>query len=134
MYYIKITYDTGDSFNTETGLVETLPLSWNNQEKAEQALNDIHEHYKAYYAANKEWGTTIESRKEIEDKARTKSWFRHEDNGQYWEFGIMLENDEGERVLCGTSFYCGYFEYLQGAEIVLDNKWTFKFDPYGTPS
>ena len=119
-YYIKITYDTGNSFHHEIDVVSSIKeLSWNNLEIAKKNLKYINDHYR-YLQDCTGYGCLNFSKKELQDKkdkAKKSPWF---DGLLDWdktsENSIFLENDEGGKVRIST-FWTGYFETLGCAEI-----------------
>lgn len=125
MYGITVIYDTGDTFRRENDVEHTLNITWNNLDKAKQALQDIQEHYRCYTVEKKEWNADKKNIKKARDKAMKSPWCSHVTNDKsperdYWQFSILLENDNGERIdehVC----WCGYFENLVGADIVSVN-------------
>tara|TARA_R110000824_G_scaffold12226_7_gene53652 strand:- start:61771 stop:62181 length:411 start_codon:yes stop_codon:yes gene_type:complete len=125
-YSIEITYDTGDSFHQENGLTETISkVSWDDMDKAKKALKDIEDHYHQYMIINREWNAGKKEKDEAREIAMKAPWCYkpcEEDTSEsdYWTYGIMLEDDDGERkhVHC---FWTGYFEHLVGADI-LENR------------
>ena len=117
-YKIQINYDTGDSFHNETDCTETLNMSWDNLDKAKQALKDIKEHHEFYMFMKQTYEASKSQQEKYQRKARRKPWHCGENKDQYEFYGLMLENDEGERVH-ESAFWCGYFESLNGAEIIV---------------
>lgn len=72
MYRIKYTYDTGDSFRTESGVESTLEFSWKNIEIAKANLTRIKEHYELY----KELGySNFEEQQAQLKNAAKNDWF-----------------------------------------------------------
>lgn len=114
MYRIDITYDTGDSFKKELGLVHTInEVSWKSISKAKKALKDIEKHYAYYMVMNKEYDAGKEDKEKAQRSAVRSKWYSKD----YPEFNLYLEGDNGERVrvhVCWT----GYFESLVGGDIV----------------
>lgn len=72
-YRIKYNYDTGDSFNTETGLVGYVEIGWNDLEVAKANLRRIEEHYTQYRELNS-WSSG-KNDQEILDENQDKDWF-----------------------------------------------------------
>ena len=122
MYGIKVIYDTGDTFHQEHDVEYTLSLTWENLDKAKQALKDIEEHYHCYMICKKEWNAGKKEIKKARDKAMKSPWCSEvcsekSTHSDYWNYSLLLENDEGERVdehICWT----GYFESMVGADII----------------
>ena len=116
MYKINITYDSGDSFNHYSGLEKTIEeASWENIDAAKVALRSIQEHYRWYMICNKEWNVSEKEKKSATQKARQKDWYYE----QYPDVAMYLLDDKGEKFHVST-FWCGYFESLVGADIVSD--------------
>ena len=115
MFTIKILYTTGSTFETyeETSYIG---MSWNSIEKANKAIEDIEEHYKFY----KEYGNAnINKRKKLlENLPKSVSVDKY---GDFEAWNIKLENDSGVRETV-SSFWCGYFETLHSAEVVINSK------------
>jgi hypothetical protein len=110
MYTIKVSYHTGDSFNTYD-LERDVGLVWQNKELARKALRSIKEHYDAYEKGDNTYGEN--------PKLVGNIWYDKLDNKEYWAFNIACELDDGSyrNIHCG---WCGYFEALHSAEIILD--------------
>jgi hypothetical protein len=125
MYSIEITYDTGDSFHKENDVKGAVrEISWKNEEKAKQAIKEIEEHYMCYMVCHKEWNADKEDIKKAREKAMKAKWCSevcddNSSNRDDWNYSLMLENDDGERVNC-SCFWVGYFEHLVGADIVCE--------------
>lgn len=115
-YSIEITYDTGDTFHNEYGLTRTLDIQWNNIEKAKQAIKDIENHYKNHIHLRCNYSVSKEEMKKIKEKLPKYPWYKKPDSSGYWELYILLETDEGNRVV-ESAFWTGYFESLVGAEV-----------------
>lgn len=112
-YEIKITYDTGDSFSTTTGVEGKCGLVWNNLDMAKLSLSYIKEHNefckfieRYYYKSNKEY-------KEMVDASKKRPWYRDKCS----DLSLFLVKDDGEKFV-QSSFWTGYFENLTCAEII----------------
>jgi len=120
-YKIKIDYDTGDSFHTERDCEAFLELEWKDLDKAKQALKEIQDHYTYYLFMKQEYSASKKQLEAMQKKCHKKPWISDKsDYSNKYEFEfytVMLENDEGVRVGEST-FWCGYFERLNGADIV----------------
>lgn len=127
-YKIKIVYDTGDSFSSNTGIEEFIPeVSFSNYEEAKQAVIDIGEHYELYMMVNE--GRLLRDEKEIKKQlklAKKKPWFHKAEKRYGLDFSqnqILLGPDRIE-VYC---FWCGYFESLVSAEVACEShKYTYE--------
>lgn len=97
MKTIMIDYTRGDSFGSER-VEDEVAAIWEDQLKAEKALNDINEHYSYYMAIHKR-GVTPDERAAIEESIKEKDWFY--DAKQYYkdqlefytDFEIIKEGD-----------------------------------------
>lgn len=93
-----IDYTRGDSFGSER-VEDEVAAIWEDQSKAEKALNDINEHYSYYLAIHKR-GITPDERAAIEESIKEKDWFY--DAKQYYkdelefytDFEIIKEGDD----------------------------------------
>lgn len=108
-YKIKISYQTGNSFNS-CDEVDFIDYEWTNLDRAKESLLNIKSHNDFYDDNSNVW-----------EKPKGKL-----PKGVKWdnEFRmIMLElvSDNGESFLF-SSFWTGYFERLYSAEIVLSEK------------
>ena len=110
-YRIKYTYDTGDSFHNEYGLVGYLELEWENLEVAKANLVRIEEHYKQYEALNRNY--TNKQRKDIVGENKYKDWYVE---SNYGDFMLKLKTDEGKDWQISAP-WCGYFESLKYIEV-----------------
>lgn len=119
-YRIKVDYSTGDSFHTEdtSDLVE---MDWNDLDIAKENLKRIEEHYKWYTYHNKSYSRFFNDKKIDEPLHHI---------GLEYDFQIRYKLDDGTEFFT-TCPWCGYFENLQCAEIVVnpeinDMKFTLK--------
>ena len=113
MYKIKYDYRTGDSFHTEDseGLLE---YEWEDLAVAKEALRRIKEHYKWYESIENPWTDDVERPK----------WHNIKPGSQIRDMDHCLLNmptDNGEEVQFWPP-WCGYFETLYGAQIVMGGK------------
>lgn len=98
MKTIMIDYTRGDSFGSER-VEDEVAAIWEDQSKAEKALNDINEHYSYYMSVHKR-GITPNERTAIEESIKEKDWFY--DAKQYYkdqlefytDFEIIKEGDD----------------------------------------
>lgn len=118
IYKIKYTYDTGDSFHTESDREGILEMSWKDLEVAKANLNRIKEHYEFYCVVHSN-GYRIRMTNAEKDKvlaaARKKDWFAKD-----YDFCLILKTDNGKDWQFNAP-WCGYFERLNEAEIVEDH-------------
>ena len=126
-YAIEVTYQTGDSFGSETA-VDTLSPVWSDIKKAEKALTQLEE-YNDFYKVheNLRWvgdkNRKTESDK-IETIAKRREWYVDKDETNPWAMswldrGMTMEMDDGSRLVVSTHFITGYFEHFEGAKIVV---------------
>lgn len=151
-YKIKIDYKTGDSFKTYN-TSNMLELEWDNFDIAKENLKAIKEHYtKVYKNIDNSFSSRTEDQ-EICKENENEWWFvksmklfcisedfaiDEKDKKKYdgdWEYRfdtyyathcIKLKTDAGKFMQMGC-FWTGYFERLNGAEIVVDESDT-KFE------
>lgn len=117
MYTIKVTYRTGDSFNTYTEENE-INLSWENISLAKQCLINIKEHYDIYRKDS-------EARNENDTNAcykdvLSKDWCRDKKirKSDIFYSSLHAECDDGEWRRVSAGMWIGYFETLESAEVV----------------
>lgn len=130
MYTIKITYTTGNSFNTEYGREENVGYAWKNLDKATEALQRIKEHYAAYEASA--YHRSYKKNKKDYSKER---WFINDDElgwSEKWQYQVAVPTDDNKTTAI-HSFWCGHFESLESAEVVFEpddpedlSKYSFK--------
>jgi hypothetical protein len=145
-YKIKIDYLTGNSFGSEDAS-DIIELDWDNLEIAKENLQYINEHYKQYEECNSYSFRKSKSKDEIYESNKDKDWFvgeikyrtiadkccisneYYENNKElcepfyddfYAENCIKLKADNGNFMQM-SCFWCGYFETLHSAEIIIDN-------------
>ena len=144
-YRIQIDYSTGNSFGTHDEN-ECVELTWVNLDVAKKNLQYIKEHYEMYRLLN--GYSSRKSHNEICIENQDKNWFvaklilfvksqdrcidesqrgRFDSNDLEYRFDhyysencikLITDDEESMQMSC---FWCGYFEHLQSAEIVLDN-------------
>ncbi len=103
-YTIQLNYTTGDSFSTydTSGDIE---VTWENLDVAKAALQRIANHERAYRSADK-----------YSSNAKDRESFSKVP-GYTSEYAILLPMDDGSEQKVFT-FWQGYFEHLNSAEIV----------------
>jgi len=114
MYKIKYNYKTGDSFHTEDR-EELLEYEWKDLGVAKEALRRIKEHYAWYESIENSWIDDVERPGWHNIKLGS---FIHKDQEQEL---INIPMDSGEEVQFWPP-WCGYFETLYGAQIVMGGK------------
>lgn len=150
MWKIKIQYRTGDSFGSEE-TEDYIDLEWNDLNVIKENLQRIQEHYAFYEDTdsgyrrpddfynqlnenkNKKWFVyspklvKSDTKDAIDEKAKSK----YDGNWEYvpdpfiCQHYLYLKLDDGTEFK-HNAFWCGYFERLRSAEIVLDGS-EFKF-------
>ena len=118
-YTIEVTYSTGNSFGSEQ-VTDTIGLAWQSLELAKAALKTIKEHYGFYEefdACSSRWGDT-RSEKAILKDLNSKVWCREKAKDKY-DMTAKAEMDDGQWRNIPTGMWCGYFETLHSARIVL---------------
>jgi hypothetical protein len=124
-YNIRINYDTGDTFRTETDCEHIIELNC-SLETAEENLKRIKEHYLAYEELNG-YNSRLKNQKEISNFKKSLSSERWH-TGKYWEYGLNLIDDSGDEFEKSTSAWIGYFERLNYGEVVPVEKVLSRFD------
>lgn len=119
MFSIKVHYTTGDSFGSEER-TELVGYSWPSLDEAKKALSYIKEHYQAYIESS-DWN---KPRPYTVDHLKDKPWFFSGDDEQHpirdaWMSLLKIPDGEGGMQVIGA-FWCGYFECMHSARIVLD--------------
>lgn len=145
-YRIKIYYSTGDSFSTRDE-IDFLEFSWEDINVAKDNLLRIKEHYEMHREINK-YNSKL-TKEQLFEKNKDKDWFVSvkslfcissgqaisekekkkvgQDNWEYRidnyfaEHCLKLKTDKGNDIQI-SAFWCGYFENLYSAEIVLCEK------------
>ncbi len=129
MFRIKITYDTGSSFGHEYGLISRIDeIVFDSVEKAEEAVQWIYEHYETKTMLGGYAHSFYEEDREKAIAVRDKApWYDNYDyglnrEGDYytWMNQVRLKNEDGEFVTV-RAFWCGHFESLVSAEVVVMN-------------
>jgi len=115
-YRIKYAYQTGDSFHTEDN-ERLLEYEWEDLEVAKECLKRIREHYSWYESITNSWM----------DKVEKPAW-HNITKGEFIDEHdvhnlINLPMDNGKEIQFWPP-WCGYFETLHGASIVLDSPGT----------
>ena len=125
-YKIEISYHTDDSFSSHD-TTDVLELEWNNLDVSKKNLKAIQEHYEFYQKLNG-WRLNSLDRQGFCKEVSDKEWFvlneREIDGEKQYDSGscgrqMYLEADNGNKMQLHC-FWTGYFEQLQGAEILVD--------------
>lgn len=111
MYTIEIYYQTGDSFGSNTR-IETIGYSFETREEARLVLSYIKEHYTMYRDLENDYKKI---KNDIIKQYEDKPWFI-KDKFDGYKYGIQYKD---RRIDC---FWCGYFETLYNATIILENQ------------
>jgi len=114
VYQIKYSYETGNSFGREDR-EEILEYEWEDIDVAKEALRRIKEHYKWYESIAKWY---------VDDEIPKPKWHNISTRGISKDTEHNLINvpaDNGKEYQFWPP-WCGYFETLYGAEIVVSGK------------
>ena len=116
-YKIKISYKTGDSFNTYDA-EDFLELEFKNLNNAKENLSRIKKHYEMYQNLNR----YNSNKEEIYHSNENEDWYVKSkvDKYYYAKNCLNLITDSGNNMQM-RAFWCGYFEILESAEIITDN-------------
>lgn len=110
-YRIHISYKTGDS-ESFCDAEHTLEVGWNDLAVAKENLQFIKQHYIMYRDLRWE---EIKTREQWCEYAHDKFWFV---NNNFDCIKLKLDNGNVFQMSC---FWCGNFESLHSAEIIVDN-------------
>lgn len=112
MFTIKITYTTGDSFNTHEGLTDLVGHIWEDANDAKYAGKLIKEHYEAYCDAN--------GFRDIKNPTGKEEWFSGKNlKDTLWQYSVRVPDGKDGYVNL-HAFWCGYFESLEDVELHID--------------
>ena len=118
MYTIELTYSTGNSFGSHEE-TDQIALAWKDKELARTALRSIKEHdeyYKKLNGYNRQTNDALhEEMQEFEWYTRSSGTSDHTMRG----YCFALELDDGSWKDVSVSMWCGYFEQLHQAQIVV---------------
>lgn len=128
-YTIQVNCTTGDSESSWTE-IRDLDLAWNDLNIAKENLQRIKEHYEYYRLMNKDYRYTPNIGDQESNYYKPKKFFDEAKklaSNQRWydkknkltDTSLVLELDNGTTYTYHT-FWCGYFESLNSAEIVLE--------------
>ena len=120
-YKIKVFYETGNSFNSYD-VSEILDVEYTDLELAKESLKRIKEHYQWYEYED------APSYRRGEKVKRPKWWSCKTDSPSQKHCLINLPTDSGKDFQMWAP-WCGYFETLHGAKIMIDDvDLSFSFD------
>jgi hypothetical protein len=105
-YSIKVNYQTGDSFHIEE-VTDILEWVWHNEDMVNESLERLNNHYKFYCDKNYMY-----------EKPKGKVPKGVVWNNEYRLIMLELIDDDGKPFLYSAS-WCGYFETLYYAEVVV---------------
>lgn len=112
MYTILVKYQSGDSFGTDER-EEEIGYSFETREEARIVLGYIREHYEMYQDIN---GYITPQIKENKLKTyRLRPWFNTDEDSMYYEHTIKYKD---RTISC---YWCGYFDKLHSAHVILDS-------------
>lgn len=106
VYKIQVYYQTGDSFSSREEQ-DCLDHKWTNLEIAKENLERI--------KAHNEWYSWEHSSQIVESNFRKKPDFVNPN----LDTSILLKMDDGTEMY-SSCFWCGYFENIHSAEIIID--------------
>lgn len=112
-YSIQIHYRTGDSFKSYDETSE-VGSNWTNLEAAKESLRRIKDHYSAYT----EYEDWRQPKAFDTKKFRGEPWFFAGTWSDEWKYRVVLVDDDLNPV-DRSVFWCGYFETLYEARIVI---------------
>ena len=121
LYQIKYRYRTGDSFNTRND-EDTLEFEWKDINLAKDALRRIKEHYIWYHDMEKAYTSR---KKDIPRPVWHEEKFGQFDDYNQYLLVFKLDNNNDVQF---HAPWCGYFEELYGAEIVVTGDTDMKFE------
>lgn len=118
-YFLKVHYQTGDSFGSET-TTDLLEWDWKDYDIAVENANRIQEHYKMFTETSLYGESSYEK---MEKKWGEKRWFRRSEEINFHSasnsaFSINLIDDNGNDFAYSTGMWCGYFEHRFEVEVV----------------
>ena len=124
-YKILIKYRTGDSFRNED-TSDFLDLEWDSLAIAKENLKAIQDHWEMYSKVNSySFRTSKESKSSVLASYSNNWWYVKNLDSFFPENQMMLKADNGN-LMQQSNFWCGYFEHLYSAEIIV-NKSDIKF-------
>jgi hypothetical protein len=112
-YKIEYFYRTGDSFHSEDKEC-LLEYVWEDLEVAKECLKRIREHYEWYESKVNPWADEVE-RPAWHSVAESRFISEHDVHNM-----LNLPMDGGKEIQFWPP-WCGYFETLYGAKIVIDS-------------
>jgi hypothetical protein len=112
MLYIKISYETGNTFGS---FEETLTLdqTWMKPEIVTENMKRIWDHYNWYSAKNSSY----------QDPVPEPEWqerLSHKTHKDYNDWYVLLQNDDETEFEYYASAWIGYFESLVDVSITMD--------------
>jgi hypothetical protein len=120
VYTIEVTYQTGDSFNTET-CTDTIGLVWEDKQLARKALQAIKENNTLYLEKESYGGR---GRDDIYKDVLKCDWYKPEGEDEsdpyWWNWVCKVEMDDVTFRNVPTRMWQGYFETLHEARVVCE--------------
>ena len=117
MWTIEVTYQTGNSFNTEI-CTDNINLAWKNLDLAKQCLQSIKEHYLLYTEISESSYRRQRTNDEIMADMKSRAWCVEDATGWVNNVPMSAICDDGEMRRVSTYMWCGHFEKLESAEII----------------
>lgn len=118
IYQIRLNYTTGDSFRSHEE-ESTLEYEWKDLEIAKENLQRIKKHYKWFLDDNYKRDSWKKTMPDFCVKSSTYG-------SSKYDYSILLKS-EGESDYQVYPFWCGYFEHLHYAEIIIKEDDELKF-------
>lgn len=120
MYTIRYNYDTGDTFNTDCGIEDTVEFQWENLNEAKMALARIKQQYEWRDSLRSAYG---EDPDPLPWKSELAQAFRLDPQHTYtrvtsWELQSYIPiHVNGKLKVLYTGTWTGFFESLNWARI-----------------
>lgn len=123
MYKIKYHYQTGNSFGSEER-EDILEYEWKDLDVAKECLKRIKEHYR--------WYQSHENRYSFRNEEVVKPAWHNIDMGKRMiksdeHYLMNMPMDNGNEIQFWPP-WCGYFEHLYGAEIIIEGDTDMRFE------
>jgi len=111
MLYIKISYKTGNTFES-SGETLTLDHAWTDPTIVVENMKRIWDHYNWYSAKNSAWLDPVPA-PEWQARLSVKEY-------DYQHYQILLKDDNGTEFELSRIFWIGYFETLVEVSVTMN--------------